>query len=370
MGNVRARSEEIRLFILQHVQKHPSDISKLTEEEFGITRQAANKHLQRLVLEGALEDSGATRNHEYKLLPSNEWNHVYDIVPGMSEGDVWIRDIKAVLGDISENALDIWQYGFTEMFNNAIDHSEAKNITVSITQTATDTKMIILDTGVGIFRKIQKALNLMDERHAILELAKGKLTTDPKRHTGEGIFFTSRMFDEFDIRSGNCFFTHKAGERDDWLLETDAGDGTAVLMELNNNTPNTSKHVFDQYSSGEDYGFTKTIVPVKLAKYGDDKLISRSQAKRLLARVELFKTVVFDFKGVDTIGHSFADEIFRVFASQHPEIELINIRTSEAVEKMIHRAKVGGSVNGTSGQLNSLASTSSSEDVDAKPPST
>ena len=55
---------------------------------------------------------------------------------------------------------------------------------------------------MGIFKKIQKALDLLDERHAILELAKGKLTTDPKHHTGEGIFFTSRMFDEFTILSG------------------------------------------------------------------------------------------------------------------------------------------------------------------------
>jgi hypothetical protein len=53
---------------------------------------------------------------------------------------------------------------------------------------------------------------------------------------------------------------------------------------------------------------------VRLAKYGNDQLISRSQAKRLLARIELFKIVLFDFSGVETIGQAFADEIFRVFA--------------------------------------------------------
>ena len=69
--------------------------------------------------------------------------------------------------------------------------------------------MYLHDNGVGIFKKIQTELRLLDERHAILELAKGKLTTDPKRHTGEGIFFSSRMFDQFDILSGGIFFTHK-----------------------------------------------------------------------------------------------------------------------------------------------------------------
>jgi hypothetical protein len=111
-------------------------------------------------------------------------------------------------------------------------------------------------------------------------------------------------------------------------------------MKLNNHTSRTTKKVFDQYSD-EDYGFTKTVVPVKLAQYGQDKLISRSQARRLLARVELFKTVLFDFKGVESIGPAFADEIFRVFALEHPEIRLIPTTASSAVKRMVGRARPG-----------------------------
>jgi hypothetical protein len=154
------------------------------------------------------------------------------------------------------------------------------------------------------------------------------------------------MFDSFDILSGNCFFTHKVGVREDWLLETKNETGTSVWMKLSNHTSRTEKEIFDQYSSGEDYGFTKTVVPVKLAQYGDDKLISRSQAKRVLARVELFKTVMFDFDGLDTIGQSFADEIFRVFFLQHPEIHLIPINMSEGVEKMVKRARIEAQIHG------------------------
>ena len=44
-------------------------------------------------------------------------------------------------------------------------------------------------------------MHLLDERHAILELSKDQLTTDPARHTGDGIFFTSRMFDSFDLQT-------------------------------------------------------------------------------------------------------------------------------------------------------------------------
>ena len=110
-------------------------------------------------------------------------------------------------------------------------------------------------------------------------------------------------------------------------------------MRLNNHTARTTKKIFDQYTSEDEFGFTKTVVPVRLAQYGDDKLVSRSQAKRLLARVDRFKTVIFDFEGVDSIGQAFADEIFRVFNTKHPEIELIAIKTNSAVKRMISRAK-------------------------------
>jgi anti-sigma regulatory factor (Ser/Thr protein kinase) len=345
MTRVRARGEDIRRYILENVEKHPADIAKVTSKHFGISRQAANKHLQRLTSEGALAESGQTRNRRYKLSALSEWRKAFPITPGLAEDLIWRSDIREVLGQLPENVLDIWHYGFTEMFNNAIDHSGATGIVVRVRKTAISTEMLVLDNGVGIFRKIQREMGLLDERHAVLELAKGKLTTDPKRHTGEGIFFTSRMFDSFDIRSGGVYFNHQFGAAEDWILEAEQlSTGTAVWMQLSNHTARTTKKVFDQYTSGDDYGFNKTVVPVKLAQYGDDKLISRSQAKRVLARVELFKMVIFDFKGVETIGQAFADEIFRVFPQQHPKIELLTANTNSAVKRMIARAKAGSAV--------------------------
>ena len=77
---------------------------------------------------------------------------------------------------------------------------------------------------------------------------------------------------------------------------------------------------------------------MNLARYGADELVSRSQAKRLLARVELFKHVIFDFEDVDSIGQAFADQIFRVFAGEHPEIKLVPVNTNAEVKGMIKRA--------------------------------
>lgn len=340
MSRVRARGEQIRRYVLEHVQAHPQEVGQLAAERFSISRQAINKHLQRLAKEGALSEKGKTRNRSYALAPLSEWRKQFALGPDLEEHILWQDDIGPVLGKLPENVLDIWQYAFTEILNNARDHSNGGSVRVSVRKTAVTTEMAIIDDGEGIFRKIKRSLNLLDERHAVFELAKGKLTTDSKRHTGEGIFFTSRMVDVFNIFSGGVDFMHDFTAQEDWIMEaTNPPDGTMVYMKVNNHTSRTTKKIFDHYSSTEDYGFTKTVVPVRMAQFGNDKLVSRSQARRVLARVELFKTVLFDFTEVPIIGQAFADEIFRVFAQQHPEIELVALHPNSTVKRMIERAK-------------------------------
>ncbi len=339
MTKVRSRGEQIRRFIVSHVQEHPTDIAKFTAGHFGITRQAVNKHLQQLVEECALVSDGKTRNRAYRLYPLVQWLKEHELNDSLAEDIVWRSDVEPSLGMLPENVFEIWHYGFTEMFNNAIDHAKGSSVEVLLRKNAAVTELAIIDNGIGIFRKIQSELGLMDERHAILELSKGKLTTDPANHTGEGIFFTSRMFDAFDIVSGGVAFSHTFGDAEDWILERARPEsGTMVWMKLNNHTSRTIRKVFDQFTSDDEFGFTKTVVPVRRAQYGNDKLVSRSQAKRLLARVDRFKTVIFDFTEVDYIGQAFADEVFRVFASRHPEVELIAMKANPSVKRMIQRA--------------------------------
>ena len=336
---IRTRGEDIRRFILEHVEKHPNDVAKLTSQHFKITRQAVNKHLRRLIFDKSLTETGETRKRAYKLAALVEWRKRYAITPDLEEYILWDKDVSPVLQPLPENVIDIWHYGFTEILNNAKDHSGGTTIYVKIAKTAITTEMMIADNGIGIFKKIQEAFDLPDQRYAILELAKGKLTTDPTRHTGEGIFFSSRMFDRFSIGADKTYYGHKFGDDEDWVMDWGTA-GTTVFMELSNHTSRTSQKIFDQYAGpDEDYGFNKTIVPVNLAQYGNDKLISRSQAKRVIARLELFKTILFDFSGVPTIGQAFADEIFRVFANEHPSISLLPIHANSEVSRMIARVK-------------------------------
>ena len=339
MSKIRGRGERVRNFILANVKDHPGDIVKMAAEKFECSRQAIHKHIKRLAEEGALTVSGTTRSKRYGLTSLIECDLTYEIVPDLAEDIVWDREVAPKLGAMADNVKSIWYYGFTEIFNNAIDHSSGNCIIVHISKTAAETEIAIHDNGIGIFRKIQSALGLLDERHAVLELAKGKLTTDPSRHSGEGIFFSSQMFDNFAILSDEVYFSYHFGKKEDWIFQSKTdGKGTFVTMKLSNHTSRTTNKVFDHFSSGDDYGFTKTVVPVELAQYGDSNLISRSQAKRVLARIDKFKVVVFDFEGVKTIGQAFADEVFRVFALAHPHIEIEHHNANKAVTKMILRA--------------------------------
>ncbi|MEK6777902.1 MAG: DUF4325 domain-containing protein [bacterium] len=339
MVGIRKRGEDIRQFILDNVESHPRDVSNLAVKTFDITRQAVNKHIQRLVEQGALIVSGSTKNRHYFLHPLLQWETIITLENKSAEDSIWRNDIEPKLGKLPDNVRDIWHYGFTEMMNNAIDHSDGKQVSINMTRTAMSTELVLFDNGVGIFKKIQNALGLEDERHAVLELSKGKLTTDPERHTGEGIFFSSRMFDDFRILSGNAFFSHTHAEDEDWILENQKFQtGTGVFMKLKNHTARTVKKVVDEFTTGDEYGFTKTVVPVKLAQYGNEKLISRSQGKRLMERVDRFKVVVLDFDNVETIGQAFADEVFRVFVKQHPHIDLMSLRANKHVQQMIQRA--------------------------------
>jgi len=322
MTRIRRRSEAIRAYILEHIGEE--GIAGKVSQEFSISRQAANRHLKSLSCEGSLVSDGQTRKRSYKIAALAAVSFLYDIKPGLAEDVVWREDVQPFLGALPENVLELWNYAFTEMFNNAIDHSGGKSIYVSIAKSAVDTQLTVMDDGVGIFKKIQAALGLLDEKQAIFELSKGKLTTDAANHSGQGIFFTSRMVNGFDILSGGVFFSHELGKEVDVMFEHGAlSGGTTIFLKVDNHTARTVKKVYDQYSVGGSYGFNKTIVPVKLAKYGTDQLVSRSQAKRVLVRVEQFSQVIFDFTGVDRIGQAFADQIFRVFATEHPEVDLI-----------------------------------------------
>ena len=313
----------------------------------GVSRQVANGYLQSLLRDGLVSAEGTTLARVYRLR-AMEVARRYGR-EGLQEDLVWRELVSPVVVRLAQNVRDIWHYAATEMINNAIDHSGSRDVNVSVSMNGLWTEVLVADEGEGIFAKIQGALDLHDPREAILELAKGKLTTAPAQHTGEGIFFTSRALDFFEIESHHLRFSH-APRADDAIAEQSADTpGTRVCMRLANDSPRVMREVFDAYTDPEEYSFDKTVVPLRLAQYEGEKLVSRSQAKRVSHRFERFKRVELDFSGVSDIGQAFADELFRVFVAAHPTVRITPINTEPAVAQMIRRAIAAGAAQAGNG---------------------
>ena len=333
----QAEIDSIRTFLAEAIDQKSKEVVGMAARQFGVSRQTIHRHLAEMVSEGILAATGRTRGRTYSLrtLPGNDQR--FQISEQLAEDKVWRECFAGLLSELPDNVRQLCNYGFTEMFNNAIEHSSGTTIEARLDRTYVRSTLSVFDDGIGIFKKIKDGLNLADEREAILELAKGKVTTDPAGHSGEGVFFTSRMFDSFSLLANGLFFCH-AASREDWLIETrpESMSGTLVSMEIASATARTQSEVFNKYSSnGEVPRFDKTHVPVKLLLVGKENLVSRSQAKRLLTRFARFREVMLDFDGVSHIGQAFADEIFRVYKTQHPDIRIVPLRANDDVQAMI-----------------------------------
>ena len=211
MSLKKSKRDEISNFILLNVRDHPSDIANVTQKKYGLTRPSVLRYIHDLTTKEQITFQGYTKNRKYDLKPIKNIERTYQIQDQPAEDKVWRDEVAPLLQGLKDNVVSICQYGFTEMFNNAIDHSEGTKTLISITVWIDQIRIIVTDNGVGIFNKIQKKYNLDDPLGSILELSKGKLTTEPQSHSGEGIFFTSRMFDSFFIISGKLGFGYKNG---------------------------------------------------------------------------------------------------------------------------------------------------------------
>ena len=322
-----------------HATEAPLSVARAAD--MGVTIQSANHQLRRIEARGVLGSRLEGRRKLYRLGGLRNASQTYDR-ERIEEDVVWRNLIAPCLEGFAEPpAMRILEFGSTEMINNARDHSDGARVLVSVQVDMAFATIRICDDGEGIFARVKRLCKLGDERESLLELAKGKLTTDPERHSGEGVFFTSRAVDRFVIFSGGLSFSHDGGENDFLFGHDDVRRGTTVVLRHAHTSQTRLKEVFDAYASPQEYTFSKTIVPLRLAVFGNENLMSRSQARRVLSRVERFRTVILDFDGVEFVGQAFADEVFRVFATQHPETEIIPIHTNGAVGQMVTRAILG-----------------------------
>lgn len=340
---MKNRAEQIRAFILKNIPEHPKDIVAVTAAEFSVSRTTVHRHLNKLAKDKKIIKTGTTFRARYSLFSSRNKIIEINIQPGVDEHEIWKNNFEQDFEYLNENVSYICNYGFTEIFNNAIDHSEGSRVIVKSIWSGDTVTIRILDNGIGIFRKIKTALGLVDERESMLQLSKGKFTTEPEDHTGEGIFFTSRCFDVFWIIANGLSY-RKCNEPDDWFFESrndKQDDGTYVSMRISFNSKQRAEQIFNEYSKSDSNSgvkkFNKTHILVELSKLEEERYVSRSQAKRILIGLEKFREIILDFKDIKTVGQGFVDEVFRVFKSKHPEILIKHHNANNDVKFMIER---------------------------------
>lgn len=308
------------------------DVARLA----GFTRQAAHYHLARMVEKGELVRQGGGRGSKY--VRRTLFAATYELA-GLEEHLVW-REIETTLSasvSLSADARSILAYSFTEMLNNAIDHSAGRSADVLAWLVEGSVAFQVTDDGIGVFEKVKETYALADEFEGISQLSKGKQTSDEERHSGEGIFFTSKAVDRFELESGLLT----------WVVDNIRGDqavggpptarkGTRVACWLARDSSRSLRKVFEQFTQEEGLDFSRTSVPVRLL-LPEGSFVSRSEAKRLVVGLERFREVILDFSGITEIGQAFVDELFRVWAQDHPRTRLVPLTMTPAVEAMINR---------------------------------
>lgn len=324
------KKKAIIRYLLEKIASGAESISMTVAKELNVSPNTVNHYIRELDEEDIITK---VKRGVYELVKKEYW---YELKrsEGHLDTDTYAFEacLRPHISGFEKNVQDIWAYTFSEMTNNVMDHSEAETLVIRVEQDYLQTEVALLDDGVGIFEKIKNHFNLPSLDEAICELFKGKLTTDAENHSGEGIFFSSKLMDTFFILSSKKVFTNNKYDHERIFdIPSDDGKGTCVLMSLSNFSHKKSREVFDMYSN-VDGGFTKTRIPMK--NIFESSPVSRSQAKRVSNRLERFKEVVLDFDGIDWMGQGFAHQLFVIFRREHPEIALITEHMNEAVEKM------------------------------------
>lgn len=333
------KKNSIVLYLLDKIHQGDSSIVKKTADAFDITPATIYKYIDELIGKKVLEKK---MRGKYELVKKYKAFFLKRSAGELSsEQVIFDKYIKPEISELPKNVIEIWEYIIGEMVNNIIDHSSAENVYIMLVSDYLNTRILLCDDGIGIFEKIKTYFDLDTIDDAVSELFKGKVTTDSANHSGEGIFFSSRIADNFAIISSDKMFTHNKFEIDSLNDFPDAdlpNNGTCVIVDLSNWTKKKTADVFIEYE--DDNGdFIKT--KISIGSYFDGSPVSRSQAKRLCNRLNSFKQIELDFDGIEWMGQGFAHQLFVVYQNANPGVELLPKNMNEAVQRMYNHVIQG-----------------------------
>lgn len=335
----RLALDHLTLWMTAAAREHSHDLADHLEERTGASRRAVQAALRKLVDAHWLSRSGTSRRPVYGPGLLRQVARSYTL-HGLQEDLPWQRDFAPNF-ELPRHVARMVQHGFTELVNNAIDHSGGSSVTVSLRQTPSHVQLLVSDDGCGVFDKICTAFDIADAQHAMLELSKGRLTSQPEAHTGRGLFFSSQLADVFDIHANNTAFQRRAWDSTGWQAGRPLPrQGSSIYMAIALDTTRTLDQVLQAWSTdGSGIEFDHTTVHLRLLAGPGQALDSRAQARRVAARLPTFKRVEISFEGVSDVGHGFTDELFRVFARARPEVELVPTHMTPRVAALVKSAQ-------------------------------
>lgn len=224
----RNRTHTIRDFILDQAAMNPRGLARRVAEAYGISRQAANRHLDLLVDAGLLEQAGQTRAKTYHLKRTSSLSREVRVTPVLNAGRLWEDHIAAILSHDAPALREICRVAFDELMRNAVAHAGASWIRFSFVSNARDIDISVTDDGRGILSLLAPSLGARTPRETaemLANLANARSTDSPAAR----LVLLARNFQSFAIRSAGVALSFDRNA-DHWRVEDDdtSRKGTAI----------------------------------------------------------------------------------------------------------------------------------------------
>ena len=329
-------SGKIKQFILNNISFHQKDIIYTAINQFGISRQAALKHMNALIDDNMVMAYGKTRDRRYKLIPQVNYNKTIPINNEFILHDVLQENFLLHLKSLPKNIFQICEYSIEALVNNIVEHSQASNLYVKLFLTYSDLNIIISDNGSGLLENIKSKLDLEIVELAALELAKGQITTDLFQNSGEALNTIFHLFDKVKVDSSGYGIVY-VSNREQWDIKySTQKQGTRVHLQINPNSNRTCDKIFQKLFNKKERCIR---IPISLLKEPNkNSLISKQQARNIFWNIDSINVIQFDFYNIDLIGPAFADELVRKSRSINRDVVIEWFNHNSTIDLLMKRA--------------------------------
>ena len=328
-------SEQIKDFILENLTRHQKDIIKASIRKFGLSRQAILKHMHTLISEDRVVAYGKTRDRFYELKPLVNFSKTVDIKNSFFPDEILKKQILPNLNSVALNIYEICEFSIMALLSNALDHAQATKLHYKLYVSPNDVHFVLSDNGIGIFENLNNSLILEDIQVAAIEIAKGRITTDPQNHGGDELMTVIHLFDKVTIDSSGICLTYY-NKKNEWTVTRSSQQkGTRIHLEIKSNSRRTCQEIFRQIFDREN----KLVrIPVNLVRSDGEQVNSRIQAQSLLHNIKDLTEIEFDFKNIELIGPAFADELVRKTKEKNQIANIKWTNSTKMVDLLMSRA--------------------------------